>query len=162
VAEDGVGQARLLPGRERREGRGRGGGQSAGIDVAGHGRGQPTAEGETAVDPAPAASEQLGDLRRGELVVVGQGAHHAGLVHRAQRPVWGVGLQQPRLADDTGGVFDDHRHVGVAGAGPGRQALEAVEDLVAAVAGRRHAQGQRGQRARRIGPRPPQRRQRRG
>jgi hypothetical protein len=162
VAEDRVGQARLVPARERREGRGRGGGQPAGIDVAGHGWRQPTAEGDTAVDPAPAAPEQLGDLRRGELVVVGQRAHHAGLVHRAQRPAGGVGLQQPRLAHDAGRVFDDHRHVGVAGAGPGRQALETVQDLVGAVAGRRHAQGQRGQRARRIGPGPAQRRQRGG
>lgn len=163
VAEDGVSQARLVPARKRREGRGRGGGHPADIDVAGDGRRQPTAEGETAVDPAPATPEELRDLRRGQLVLVGQRPHDTGLVHRAQRPPRGVGLEQPSFAHDAAGrVFDDHRDVGVAGARPGRQALEAVEDLVGSVPGRRHAQGQRGQRARRIGPRPAQRRERRG
>jgi hypothetical protein len=70
----------------------------------------------------------------GELVLAGRCAHHASLVHRAQRPAGGVGLQQPGLADDVGRVFDEHRHMGVAGAGPGRQALEAVEDLLGAAA----------------------------
>jgi hypothetical protein len=162
VTRDGVGQAGLLPARERREGVRGGGGQPAGIDVAGQGRRQPAAEREAAVDPAAAAPEQLGDLDRGELVVVGQRAHHAGLVHRAQRPPRGVGFEQPRFADDAGRVLDDHGDVGVAGAGPGRQAFEPIQHLVRAVAGRGDAQGQRGERAGRIGARAAQRRQRGG
>jgi hypothetical protein len=151
VTRDGVGEARLVPARERREGVRGGGGQPAGIDVAGQRRRQPAAERQAAVDPAASPPEQLGDLDRGELVIVGQRPHHAGLVHRAQRPPRGVRLQQPGLADDAGRVLDDHRHMGVAGAGPGRQALEPIQYFVGAVAGRGDAQGQRSERARRIG-----------
>jgi hypothetical protein len=93
VTREGVGQARLLPARARREGVRCGRGQPAGIDVGGHGRRQPAPERQAAIDPAAAAPEELGDLRRGELVLVGQRAHHPGLVHRAQRPPRGVGLE---------------------------------------------------------------------
>jgi hypothetical protein len=144
VARERVGQARLLPARARGEGVGGGGGQPAGIDVGGHGWGQPAAERQAAVDPAATAPEQLGDLCGGEVILVSQRPHDAGLVHRAQRPPRGVGLEQPSFADDAGRVLDDDRDVGVAGAGPGRQALEPVEHLVDPIAGRGHAQGQRG------------------
>jgi hypothetical protein len=162
VARDGVGQARLLPARQRRQGVGRGGGEAPGIDVARQLRGEPTAEGQAPVHPAPAAAEELPDPGGRQVVVVGQGADHPGLVHGAQRAARGVGLEQAGLTHDAGGVFHDHRRVGVALAAPARQALEPIEDLVGAVADRGDAQGERGQGARGIGARAPQRRQRRG
>jgi hypothetical protein len=133
-----------------------------GVDLPGHVRGEATAEGQAAIDPAPAAAEELGDLGGREVIVVGQRADHTGLVHGAQGPSRGVGVEQARLADDAGSVFDHHGHVGVAVAGPAGEAFEAVEHLVRAVPRRGHAQGQRGEGARGIGARPAQRRQRRG
>jgi hypothetical protein len=162
VAQDGLGQARLVATRERREGVSEGGGEPAGIDVCGHDGREPAAEGEAATNPAAAPTEQLGDLRRRELVVVGQRAHHAGLVHRTQRAAWGVRLEQPGLAHDAGGLLDDDGHVGVAVARPVRQALEPVEHLVGAVAVRGDTQGQRRKHARDIRARAAQRRQRGG
>ena len=162
VACEGVGQARLLAARKRRHGEGRGGREAAGIDLRGHVGSEPAAEGQAPVHPAPAAAEQLGDLGGREVIVVGQRADHAGLVHGAQGPPRGVGVEQASLADDAGGVFHDHGHVGVAVAGPAGEAFEAVEHLVGAVPRRGHAQGERGEDARGIGARPAQRRQRGG
>jgi hypothetical protein len=159
MAEEGIGQARLLGAGERREAVGSRRRESAVIDVHSHDGHEPAAEREAAVDPAPPAAEQLGDLRRRELVVVGQRAHHAGLVHRTERAARGVGLQQPGLAHDAGGVLHDDRHVGLTVATPARQALESVEHLVGAVAGRSNAQRQRGDPARDIGARATQGRQ---
>ena len=85
------------------------------------------------------------------MVVIGQRADHARLVHRAQRAARSVGLEQPGLAHDAGRVLDDDGDVRVTVAGPARQALEPVEHLVGAVAGRGDAQGQRGEGARGIG-----------
>jgi hypothetical protein len=162
VALEGLGQARLLGARQCRQGGGRGGGEPPVIDVPRQLRGEPAAEGQAPLHPAPAATEELPDLARRQVVVVGQRADHARLVHGAQRAPRGVGLQQPGLAEDAGGVFDDGRHVGVALVGPAQEALEAVEDLVGPVAGRGDAQGERGQGARGIGARPAQRREPRG
>jgi hypothetical protein len=159
MAREGIGHALLIPAREHGHGGGRGGREAAGIDLRDHVRGEPAAEGQASVHPAPAAAEQLGDLGGREVIVVGQRADHAGLIHGAQGPLRGVRLEQPGLAGDAGGVFDHHRHVRVAATGPVGEALEAVEHFVAAVAGRGHAQGQRGERARRIGARSPQRRE---
>ena len=160
MARDGLRQTRLLGARERRESVRGGGRESAVIDVGGHGRSQPAAERQAAIDPAAAAAEQLGDLRGRELVVIGQRADDARLVHGTQRGARGVGLEQPGLAHDTGRVLDDHRHVGVAVATPARQALEPIEHLVGAVVGRGDAQRQRGEPARGIGARAAQGRQR--
>jgi hypothetical protein len=160
VAREGVGQARLLAARKRRHGPGRGRGEAAGIDLRGHVRCEPAAEGQAPVHPAPAAAEQLGDLGRREVIVVGQRADHAGLVHGTQGPPRGIGLQQARLGHDADGVFDHHRHLRGALARPPGEALEAVQYLIGPVAGRGHAQGQRGQGAGRIGPGSPQRCQR--
>lgn len=162
MARDGVGQARLVAAREGRQGRGRGGGQPPGIDVPGHGRREPAAERQAAVHPAPTAAEQLGDLGGRHVVVVGQRAHHASLVHGTEGPAWGVGVEQARLAHHAGGVFDHRGHVGVAVAGPAGETLEPVQHLVGAVADRGHAQRERGERAGGIRARPPQRGERRG
>jgi hypothetical protein len=162
VAREGVGQTLLIAARQGRQSGGRGGREAAVVDVAGQVGGEPTAERETAIHPGPAAAEQRGDVRGGQVIVVGQRADHAGLVHGAQGPPRRVGVQQAGLGHDAGGVLDHHGHVRVAVAGPVGEALEAVEHLVGAVAGRGHAQGQRSEGAGRIGARPPQRRERRG
>jgi hypothetical protein len=162
VAREGVGQTLLIAARERRHGGGSGGREAAVIDLRGHVGSEPAAEGQAPVHPAPATAEQLGDLGGREVILVGQRADHTGFVHGAQGPPWRVGVEQPGLADDAGGVFHDHGHVGVAVAGPAGEAFEAVEHLVRAVPRRGHAQGQRGEGARGIGARPAQRRQRRG
>jgi hypothetical protein len=162
VTDDGVGHARLVMAGERRQRGGRGRRESSGVDVPDDVGGQPAAESQAPVHPAPAAAEQLGDLGRREVIVVGQRADHAGLVHRAQGPPRRVGLEQPSLGHDAGGVFDHHGHVGVAVAGPVGQALEAVEYFVGTLPGQGDAQGQRGEGARGIGARPTQRRQRGG
>jgi hypothetical protein len=160
VAHDGLGQARLLGAREGGEAlRGRRG-DSTRIDVRRQDRREPPTEGHAALHPAAAAAQQLADLRGGELVVVRERADHARLIHRAQRAARGIGLEQARLAHDAGRVLDDRRHVGVAVGDPARHALEPVEDLVAAGLARGDAHGQRGERARRISPRPAQGRQR--
>jgi hypothetical protein len=162
VAGDGLGQARLLGAGEGGEALGGRGGESALIDVRSQDRREPTTEGQAALHPAAAASEQFGYLRGGELIVVGERAHHARLIHRAQRAARSIRLEQTRLAHDAGRLLDDRRHVGVAGGDPARDALEPVEHLVAAVLARGDAHGQRGERARWIGPRPAQGRQRGG
>jgi hypothetical protein len=159
VAQERVGQLRLLGAWERGKVVGRGRRQPAGIDVRAHARHEPAAEGETAIDPAAATAEQLGDLRRRELVLVGQGAHHACLVHGAERAARGVGLQQSGLAHDAGGVLDHDRHVGATVARPLRQALEPIEHVVRPVVVRGDAHRQRGEGAGGIGARAAQRRQ---
>jgi hypothetical protein len=159
VARESVDQPRLLGARERREAVGGGRREPAVIDVPGHDRREPAAEGEAAVDPAPPAAEQLGDLRRRELVLVGQRAHHPRLVHRTERAARGVGLKQPGLAHDAGSILDDDGHVGVAIASPVCQALEPVEHVVGAVAVCGDAQWQRGEHARGVRARAAQRRQ---
>jgi len=159
VAREGVGQARLLAARQRRHGEGGGGREAAGLDVRGHVGREPAAKGQPALDPRPAAAEQLGDLARRKMIVVGQRADDAGLVHGAQGAPRRVGLEQPGLGHDAGGVFDHHGHVRVAVAGPVGEALEAIEHFVGALTGRSHAQGQRGEGAGGVGARSAERRE---
>jgi hypothetical protein len=162
VAREGVDQTRLLAARQRRDGDGGGGREAAVIDLRGHVGREPAAEGQPAIHPAPAAAEELDDLGRREVIVVGQRAHHARLIHRAQGAAGRVGFEQAGLGHDAGGVFDHHGHVRVPRARPLGEALEAVEHLVGAGARRRHAERQRGERAGRIGAGSSQRRQRGG
>ena len=55
------------------------------------------AKGQAAIDPAAAPTEQLGDLRGGKMVVVGQRTRRAGLVHGIQRAAGSIGLEQAAL-----------------------------------------------------------------
>ena len=161
VAHDGLGQARRLGAREGGEalrGRRR---EPTRIDVRRQDRREPATEGQAALHPAAAAAEQLGHVRGGEVIVVRERADHARLIHRAQRAARGIGLEQARLAHDAGRLLDDRRHVGVTVGDPACHALEPVEDLVRAVFVC-DPHGQRGEGARRIGPRPAQGRQRGG
>jgi hypothetical protein len=153
VADDGLGQARLLAPRPRRAGDSRRGRESARVDVRGHRGRQPSAQEEAARDPAATAAEEPAHLRGREVIVVGQGAHDARLVHRAQGAAGRVGLEQAGLGHDARGILDHHRHVGVALARPLGEALEAVEDFVAAVGASGYAERQRGKRTRPIGAR---------
>jgi hypothetical protein len=162
VARHGVRQARLVAARQRRQDRGRGGGEPAGVDVRRDVGREPPAEREPAIDPAPAATEQLADLGRREVIALGKRADHASLIHGAQGPSRRIRLQQAGLGHDAGGVFDDHGHMRVAGTGPVGEALEAVEHLVGAIAGWSHPQRQRGEDAGPISPRSAQRCQRGG
>jgi hypothetical protein len=162
VALDGVSQALLIRAWQHRQPTGRGRRQAPRVYVRGHVRREAAAKGQPPLDPAPAAAEQRGDLRDRQVIVVGQRADHARLVHGAQGPPRGVGLEETGLARDARGVFHDHGDVRAAVADPARQPLEPVEHFVGAGAGGGDAQGERGQWARRIGARSPQRRQRRG
>ena len=154
VARHGVRQALLVAARHGRERGGRGGGEAAGVDVRRDVGRKPAAEGQAPVHPAATAAEELDDLGRRQVIVVGQRADDPRLVHGAQGATRRVGLQQAGLADDTGSVFHDHGHVSVAVAGPAGEAFEAVEHFVGAVPRWGHAQGQRGEGARGIGARP--------
>jgi hypothetical protein len=153
VADDGLGQARLLAARQGGEGDGRRGRAPARVDVRGHRSRQPPAQEQAARDPAAAPAEKPANLRGREVILVRERAHHARLVHRAQGATGRVGLEQPGLGHDAGSVLDHHRHVGVALARPLGEALEAVEDFVAAVGASGYAERQRGKRTRPIGAR---------
>jgi hypothetical protein len=108
--------------------------------------------------------QQLGNLRRREVIVIREGADYARLVHRARGALGGVGLQQSGFADDPGAgvLFHDHGDVRAALAAPAGQALEPIEDLVGAVPDRRHPQGQRSQGGAGIRARAPEGRERGG
>lgn len=158
VAHDALGQPRLLAGWEAGQGaRGRGR-EPPLVEMATEFGGEPTAERQAPVHPASPAAEQFGDLRGRELIVVGERADDTRLVHRAHGAPGRVGLEQSGLAHDPGaGVFlHDHGDVGVPFAAPAGQTLEAIEDLVGAVTGRSHPQGQRSQRGPGIRARAPE------
>jgi len=161
VAHDRLRQARLLPARQAGQGVRGGGREAPGVEVARALGDQTLAEGQAPVHPPTPVAEQLGDLRRRELIVGGQGVDDPGLVHRAHGALGRVGLEQPGLAHHAGERvgFHDHGDVGVALATPAGQPLEAIDDLVGAVADRRHAHGQRGQRGAGLRARAAQRRE---
>jgi hypothetical protein len=159
MAHDALGQPFLLGVSKRRQRRRRGGREPTIVEVTSEFRGQPMAEGQAPVDPPSPVPEELGDLGGRELIVGGEGADHARLVHRAHGALRGVGLEHAGLAHDaSNSVFlNDHRDVGVPLAAPAGQTLEAIEHLVGAVSGRRrHPQGQRGQRGAGIRARAPE------
>jgi hypothetical protein len=164
VPHDALGQALLLGMRQQRQGGGRGGREAPVIEVAGQLGGEPMAEGQASVHPAAPVPEDLGNLGGREMIIGGERADHARLVHRAHGAPGGVGLEQSGLAHDRGAgvVLDDHRDVGMPRVAPVGQTLEAIEDLVGAVTGRRHPQGQRGQRRAGIRAGAAERRERRG
>ena len=157
VAHDALGQTRLLARWEAGQGARGGGREPPLVEMATEFGGEPTAERQAPVHPASPAAKQLGDLSGREMIVGGEGADHARLVHRAHGASGRVGLEQSGLAHDPGaGVFHDHGDVGVPLAAPAGQALEAIEDLVGALPGRRHPQGQRSQRGPGIRARAPE------
>jgi hypothetical protein len=148
VAHEALGQTWLLRGGQAGQGVRGGGRQPPGVEGACARGGQGLAERQAPVHPPAPAAEPLGDLGRREVIVGGEGVHHTGLVHRADGALGRVGLEEPGLAHHAGERlgFHDHRDVGVSLAAPARQPLKAIEHLIGAVADRRHAHGQRGQR----------------
>jgi hypothetical protein len=164
VAHDRLGEPLLLAAGHARQGGGGGGREAAVIEMRDHLGGEPPAEGQAPLHPGAPAPRGLGDLRGGQAIVVREGADDARLVHRAHGAPGRVGLEQSDLADDTveGVLFHDHGDVGVPLAAPAGQPLEPIEDLIGAVPGRRHPQGQRGQRDAGIRARAPEGRERGG
>ena len=102
VADDALGQAWLLPGGQAGQGVRGGGRQLPGIEVARALGGQALAECHPPIHPPAPVPEQLGDLRGRQMIVGDEGVHDAGLVHRADGALGGVGLEQPGLAHDGG------------------------------------------------------------
>lgn len=123
-----------------------------------------TAQGQASIHPGPSPVQDLGDLRGGKMIVIGEGADEADLVHGAQSTPWGVGFEQAGLAHHgaVGRVFHDHGHVGVTVLTPAGQTLEAIEDLVRPVVLRRHTQGQWSQRSSQVRACSPEGRERGG
>jgi hypothetical protein len=164
VPDDRFCQPLLLPAGTRGYGVGDGDGEATIVEVGRELGAESTAQRQAAIHPGPSPVQDLGDLRGGELIVVGEGADEADLVHGAQGTPWSVGFEQPGLAHHgaVGRVFHDHGHVGVPVLTPAGQPLEAIEDLVRPVALGRHAQGQRRQRAGPVRARSPEGRERGG
>ena len=164
VADEALGQTWLLRGGQAGQGVRGGGREAPGVEVACALGGQALTERQAPVHPPAPATEQLGDLRGRQVIVGDEGVHDAGLVHRADGALGGVGLEEPGLAHHAGErvAFHDHGDVSVALATPAGQSFEAIEHLVGAVADRRHAYGQRGQRGADVRAGATQRRERGG
>lgn len=149
VAHDRFRQTLLFCAGKRGHGVGDRDGETTIVEVTLELGAESTAQRQASLHPGPSPVQDLGDLRGGEMIVVGEGADEADLVHGAQGAPWGVGFEQPGLANHgaVGRVFHDHGHMGVSVLTPAGQTLEAIEDLVRPVALGRHPQGQRSQRS---------------
>lgn len=149
VTDDRFRQPLLLPAGTRGHGVSDGDGEATIVEVGRELGAESTAQRQASIHPGPSPVQDLGDLRGGELIVVGEGANEADLVHGAQSASRRVGFEQSGLAHHgaVGRVLHDHGHVGVPVLAPAGQTLEAIEDLVGPVAFGRHPQGQRSQRA---------------
>lgn len=134
VALDGAGEAELLASGERREGARQGERQSAAVDARGQVLRQAPAQGQAALHPLRLATEELGDRGRREAVLAGERRHDPSLVHGAGGLRQAVGVQEPRLHLRTRDGLDDDGDLTAAFSLPPGEALEAVEDLVGAVA----------------------------
>jgi hypothetical protein len=110
--------------------------------AAGQARGQRVA----ARHPGLAPAEQASHRGRSEAVVAHERVDDARLVHGAEGARRCVGAQQQGLAlERRASLLDDDGHRAGTRARPARQALEAVDDLEAAVLARHHAQRQLGE-----------------
>ncbi len=144
VLLDGLGEAALVGGREGAEGVGGGRGKTARIDPRGELGSEFAGEGEAALGPAAAVTQELADRRGGQPIFVREGVHDPGFVHRAGGAARSVGLKKARLGADPGDVLDDDGDDGAALGFPLVEALVAVENLERAVARRSHAKGHGG------------------
>lgn len=145
VAGDDLGQAPLLGLGEGAQRERRGEGEAAPVETLADLRGEAPGQEEASLDPPFLVAQQLGDRADGEAVLVGQGGGDAGLVHGAGRLGGRVGLEEPGLESDAGGGLDDDGDLATSLGSPPGQALEAVEDLIEAVAEGGDAEGKRGQ-----------------
>jgi hypothetical protein len=133
VAGDRVGQTHLGLTFEGAELRCHRHGQASRVEPETELRREPACERETALDPGPLPPEQLGDGPRGELVVIGERRHHPGFIHGTRGPACGVCQEDAGLHGDSRNWFHHDGDFLPALALPDDQALEAVEDLEAAV-----------------------------
>jgi hypothetical protein len=146
-----VGQPLLLALSEREEGQGHGEGQPAAVEARGEVGREFRGEGEPALHPGLSLPEEPRDGEEGEPVLVDERGDDPRLVHGTQRPARLVGGEKsglPRRPAD--GLDDDVDLESAVGPEP-REPLEAVEHLVGAVVAGGDADGQRSERARRIG-----------
>jgi hypothetical protein len=160
VALDGPGQAQLLRGGKHRQSASRGEGQAPAVHARGELGRKPSREREARLDPVLLLAEELGDRGDRELVLVGERGDDARLVHGAGRLRGRVGRKQRRLHRRARDRLDHDGHLGSAFPSQQGQTLEAVEDLVVAVAGRGDAKRHRGERAWAVGALAAQRRER--
>ena len=94
------------------------------------------ADGQARLDPGRLVTQQPRDAARRQSVLLGERADHLRLVERGHGARRGVGQeQQPLVLDRRGRALDDHGYRGRALLAPALEALEAVEDLEAAVGG---------------------------
>jgi hypothetical protein len=144
MAVDGTEEPVLILVLERRERVGKGGRDPSGAEVTrARGREAP-AQGHATGYPVRLVPEKTRHLELGEPVVVDQRADDLGLIEGGERPRRRVRLEQPALliGDDPGALDDDGDDV-VSPLEVAGEALEAVQDLVAAAVRRgRHAQRQ--------------------
>lgn len=145
VALDGADQGVLLLVGQGTERVGEGG-ADLGVGQLLLGRGaEVPADVEAAGHPARALAQEPGDLGLGLAVVVDERADDPRFVEGGHGTWRGVGAEQQALVLlGRGRPLDHDRHELAALLSPASQALEAVDDLIDAVVGRRDAQGHLG------------------
>jgi len=161
VALDGAGQAHLLGGGEDGEGARHRERETPAVHARGEFGGEAPRQREAALDPPGRLAQELGDRRDRELVLVGKRRNHARLVHGAGGLAGRVRFEKPRLPGERVRLLDDDRDLAASVPSPQGQSLEAVEDLVGAVAERGDAQRQGRKRAFAVGVFTSQREERR-
>jgi hypothetical protein len=134
VALGRLGQTLLLLAPELAQAQSRIDGQPPPVYPSGQFRVEPMGQGQSTLDPGFLATQQVCDGVDRQAVGLGQRGDHARLVHGTGRLARVVGLQEPRFHRDAGGEFDDDGNLAPAFHDPEGQPLEAVEDLVGAVA----------------------------
>jgi hypothetical protein len=115
-------------------------GQASLVEAPAKLRRQATRQGEAAIDPCLLVSEELGDGRQAQFVVVQERRDDASLVHGPGGLAGGVGGQEPSLHGNTRDGLHHGGDLLPTLALPRHQALEAVDDLEAAARGGGHAQ----------------------
>ena len=114
------------------------------------GRRQAGAKRQARLDPARLVAQQPRDAAGGQPVLLGERADHPRLVEGGRGARRGIGEQQePLVLGGQRRALDDDGHAGRALLAPALQALEAVDDLEAAVVGGGDSQRQIGQLLRR-------------
>lgn len=135
VAQEDFRELHLLGLPERREGQGRGEAERPVVEAEAQRRGETAGQRQAPLDPGFLLAEDLAGGRDGEPVVLDQRSGDEGLVHGTDRPRRSVRRQEAGLHRHARGPLDHHGHFRSALGDPDRQALEAVDHLVDAVAG---------------------------
>lgn len=96
--------------------------------------------------PVPLLAQQLRNGTRGQMVVREERLHDASLVQNREGAQRRVGHQhQPLVVDGGQGPLHDRWDALMSGFTPALEALEAIQDLIVAIAGRHHPQRPVGQ-----------------